>query len=52
LAALLEFPPDLVDAADLSNTDKKLINPDDVPPPESFSLLPRSKEKFDPQPLP
>ena len=51
-AARRVMPPDFVAPAPLSNTSRKLISPDEVPPPESFSMLPRIFEKFVPVPDP
>src|SRR5262245_57384700 len=52
LAARRVVPPDLVAPAPLSSTSRKLIKPEDVPPPESFSMRPRSREKLVPVPEP
>src|SRR5580692_3486230 len=41
LAARRVVPPLLVAPAARSNTSRKLMRPDDVPPPESFSCRPR-----------
>src|SRR4029434_1077096 len=45
-------PPDCVAPAPLSSTSRKDMRPDDVPPPESFSIRPRSFEKLEPVPEP
>ena len=52
LAARRVVPPDLIDPAARSPTLRKLISPDDMPPPESISPQPRSAEKFVPVPEP
>ena len=52
LAALLVVPPDLIAPAALSPIFKKLIKPDDLPPPLKFSPEPRRDEKFVPVPEP
>ena len=47
------MPPDFVVApAPLSSTSRNDISPDDVPPPDSFSMRPRSFEKLVPVPEP
>jgi hypothetical protein len=51
-AARRVVPPDFVAPAPRSSTSRKLMSPDDVPPPESFSMRPRSFEKFVPVPEP
>ena len=51
-AARRVVPPDLVAPAPRSSTSRKLISPDDVPPPDNFSMRPRSLEKFVPVPEP
>ena len=51
-AALLVVPPDLMAPAALSPILKKLIIPDDLPPPDKPSVLPLNFEKFDPVPDP
>src|SRR4051794_41540916 len=51
-AARRVVPPLLVAPAARSNTSRKLIRPLEVPPPESFSCLPRMLLKFDPVPEP
>ena len=52
LAARRVVPPDLVAPAPLSNTSRKDITPEDVPPPERCSYLLRSREKLVPVPEP
>jgi hypothetical protein len=52
LAARRVVPPDLVAPAPLSSTSRNDIRPDEVPPPESFSMRPRSREKLVPVPEP
>jgi hypothetical protein len=52
LAARRVVPPDLVAPAARSSTSRKLIRPLEVPPPESFSCLPRIFEKLVPVPEP
>ena len=52
LAARRVVPPDFVAPAPLSSTSRKLIRPDDEPPPLSFSWRPRILEKFVPVPEP
>src|ERR1700751_5719487 len=52
LAARRVVPPDLIEPAARSPILRKLIRPDDLPPPDSFSPSPRSFEKFDPVPEP
>ncbi len=51
-AARRVVPPLLVAPAARSKTSRKLMRPDDVPPPESFSCLPRIWLKFEPVPEP
>ena len=51
-AALLVVPPDLIAPAARSPIFKKLIKPDDFPPPESPSEAPLKFEKFVPVPDP
>ena len=51
-AARLVVPPDFIAPADLSPIFKKLINPDDLPPPDSPSPSPLIFEKFEPVPEP
>ena len=46
------MPPDFVAPAPRSSTSRKLINPEDVPPPDNFSMRPRRREKFVPVPEP
>src|SRR3954462_9972646 len=46
------MPPDLVAPAARSRTSRKLIRPEDVPPPESRSIFPRNFEKLVPEPDP
>src|SRR5205085_11259680 len=45
-------PPDFVAPAPLSSTSRNDMSPDDVPPPESFSMRPRRREKLVPVPEP
>src|SRR6478735_8614626 len=45
-AARRVVPPDFVAPAARSSTSRKLMSPELVPPPESFSCLPRIDEKF------
>jgi len=52
LAARRVVPPLLVAPAARSNTSRNDIRPDDVPPPESFSCLPRMELKLEPVPEP
>ena len=52
LAALLVVPPDLIAPAERSPIFKKLISPDDFPPPDKFSPSPRIFEKLEPVPDP
>src|SRR6516165_8628451 len=52
LAARRVVPPDLMAPAARSPILRKLISPDERPPPESDSPSPRSFEKFDPEPEP
>ncbi len=52
LAARRVVPPDLVAPAPLSSTSRNDISPEEVPPPESFSMRPRSFEKLVPVPEP
>ena len=51
-AARRVVPPHLVAPAARSKTSRKLMRPLDVPPPESFSCLPRIALKFVPVPEP
>ena len=51
-AARLVVPPDLIAPAALSPIFRKLISPDDFPPPDSDSPDPLSLEKLDPVPDP
>ena len=51
-AARRVVPPDLIAPAARSPMRRKLIRPEDFPPPESGSPAPRSSEKFDPVPEP
>ena len=51
-AALLVVPPDLIAPAALSPILKKLIIPEDLPPPDKPSVLPLNLEKLDPVPEP
>src|SRR5215475_8929486 len=51
-AARRVVPPDLIAPAARSPILRKLINPLDLPPPESGSPSPRSEEKFVPVPEP
>ena len=52
MAARRVVPPDLIAPAARSPIFKKLMSPDDFPPPESFSPFPLSLEKLDPVPDP
>ena len=52
LAARRVVPPDLMAPAARSPIFKKLIKPDDLPPPDRPSLEPRRREKFEPVPEP
>ena len=52
LAARRVVPPDLIAPAARSPILRKLIRPDERPPPDSFSSSPRSAEKFVPVPEP
>ncbi len=52
LAARRVVPPDLMAPAARSPILRKLISPDDLPPPESGSFAPRSAEKLVPVPEP
>ena len=52
LAARLVVPPDLMAPAARSPIFRKLISPEERPPPESGSPLPRSFEKLVPVPEP
>ena len=45
-------PPDLMAPAARSPILRKLIRPEDFPPPESFSSSPRKLEKLEPVPEP
>ncbi len=51
-AALLVVPPDFIEPAPASKTLRKLISPDDVPPPDNISPLPLNLEKLVPVPEP
>jgi len=51
-AARRVVPPDFIAPAALSNTLRKLIIPDEIPPPDRDSDAPRNFEKFVPVPLP
>src|SRR6187455_2680502 len=51
-AARRVVPPDLIAPAARSPIFRKLINPDEVPPPLSFSPSPRRLEKLVPTPDP
>src|SRR4029078_52837 len=51
-AARRVVPPDLVAPAPRSSTSRKLMRPDEVPPPESCSRRPRRSEKLEPVPEP
>ena len=51
-AALLVVPPDLIAPAALSPILRKLISPDDFPPPDKPSEEPLRFEKFVPVPDP
>ncbi len=52
LAARRVVPPDLMAPAARSPILRKLIRPEERPPPESFSPSPRSLEKLEPVPEP
>jgi hypothetical protein len=52
LAARRVVPPDLIAPAARSPIFRKLMSPDDLPPPESGSPSPLSAEKFVPVPEP
>ncbi len=52
LAARRVVPPDLIAPAARSPILRKLISPDDLPPPPSRSFSPRSIEKLEPVPEP
>ena len=52
LAARRVVPPDLMAPAARSPTFRKLISPEDRPPPESGSPSPRRREKLEPVPEP
>src|SRR5271156_4287618 len=52
LAARRVVPPDLMAPAARSPIFRKLIRPEDLPPPESFSFSPLRQEKFVPVPEP
>src|SRR5439155_1501859 len=52
LAARRVVPPDLIAPAARSPIFRKLIRPEDFPPPERASSSPRSLEKLDPVPEP
>ena len=52
LAARRVVPPDLMAPAARSPILRKLMRPEERPPPESFSPSPRSLEKLDPVPEP
>src|ERR1700752_5489994 len=52
LAARRVVPPDLMAPAARSPILRKLIRPDDLPPPDSFSFSERSLEKLEPVPEP
>src|SRR5712664_4944965 len=51
-AARRVLPPDLITPAKASKPFMKLTGPEEMPPPESVSRLPRSEEKFVPVPEP
>src|SRR5580704_6168785 len=51
-AARRVVPPDLIAPAARSPIFRKLIRPDDLPPPDSFSFSPRRLEKLVPVPEP
>ena len=51
-AARRVVPPDLIAPAALSPIFKKLIRPDDLPPPDRPSPDPRRREKLEPVPEP
>src|SRR6267378_478510 len=52
LAARRVVPPDLVAPAPRSSTSRNDMRPEEVPPPDSFSMRPRSFEKLLPVPEP
>ena len=52
LAARRVVPPDLIAPAARSPILRKLISPEERPPPERRSPSPRSFEKFEPEPEP
>src|ERR1700733_10308739 len=52
LAARRVLPPDLITPAKASKPFMKLTGPEAMPPPERVSWLPRSEEKFVPEPEP
>ncbi len=51
-AARRVVPPDLITPASASNARMNETGPLAMPPPASFSWLPRSEERFEPVPLP
>jgi hypothetical protein len=51
-AARRVVPPDFVAPAARSSTSRKLMRPELVPPPASFSCRPRRRLKFVPVPEP
>ena len=51
-AARRVVPPDLIAPAARSPIRRKLMRPDDLPPPDSRSFSPRMAEKFEPVPEP
>src|SRR5476651_965033 len=52
LAARRVVPPDLMAPAARSPILRNDIRPEDLPPPDSFSLAPRTAEKLEPVPEP
>ena len=52
LAARRVVPPDLMAPAARSPIRRKLMRPEDLPPPDSFSFSERSLEKLEPVPEP
>ena len=52
LAARRVVPPDLMAPAARSPIRRKLMSPEDLPPPDSFSFSERSLEKLEPVPEP
>ena len=52
MAARLVVPPDLIAPAERSPMRRKLIRPEENPPPDNFSPEPRTLEKLEPVPEP